>query len=194
MPVDRIVVASQNTDKISEIEAVLAELTPPVRVVSGFTWPEVAETESTLAGNAILKAEAVFLATGIPALADDTGLEVDALGGDPGVRTARYAGAGATYADNVAKLLSEMEGREVRTARFRTAIALVDGSGPPLVVEGALEGRITTAPRGTGGFGYDPVFEVDGRTLAEIPTPEKNRMSHRALAIRAFADALNRRP
>jgi XTP/dITP diphosphohydrolase len=190
MPVDRIVVASQNLDKIQEIEAVLAEMIRPIRVVTGLTWPEVAETEPTLAGNAILKAEAVFRATGIPALADDTGLEVDALGGEPGVHTARYAGPDASYADNVAKLLAEMAGRAPRNARFRTAVALVDGSGPPLVVEGVLEGRIAPAPRGSGGFGYDPIFEVDERTLAEIPASEKNRISHRALALRAFVEAL----
>ncbi len=186
----RIVVASQNRDKIAEIEAVLADLPHPIGVVRGLAWPEVDETEPTLVGNALLKAEAVMAATGLPALADDTGLEVDALGGLPGVRTARYAGPAATYAENVAKLLSEMAGRTPRTARFRTAVALVDGVHSPLIVEGVLEGRISEARRGAGGFGYDPVFEVEGRTLAEMEPVDKNAISHRARAIRALAAAL----
>ena len=190
MRLDRVVVASQNVDKIAEIEAVLAGLPQPVEVVRGLVWPDVEETEPTLEGNAVLKAEAVLRATGIPALADDTGLEVDALDGAPGVHTARYAGPHATYSENVAKLLREMAGRQVRSARFRTAVALVDGVHSPLVVEGALSGRITTEPRGDGGFGYDPVFEVDGRTLAEIPSDEKNRISHRARAIQALVEVL----
>ena len=190
MTLDRLVVASQNPDKIAEIEAILAVLPHPVEVVRGLVWPEVEETEPTLEGNAILKAEAVWRATGVPALADDTGLEVDALDGAPGVLTARYAGPTATYADNVAKLLAEMAGKRRRTARFRTAVALVDGTGTPLVVEGVLEGVIATGPRGEGGFGYDPVFEVDGRTLAEIPSEQKNELSHRARAVRALAAAL----
>lgn len=194
MRLDRIVVASQNVDKIAEIEAVLAGLPHPVAVVRGLVWPEIEETEPTLEGNAVLKAEAVLRATGVPALADDTGLEVDALDGAPGVHTARYAGPHATYAENVAKLLREMAGREPRTAQFRTAVALVDGAHPPLVVAGALSGRITTEPRGDGGFGYDPVFEVDGRTLAEIPAEEKNRISHRARAIQALVEALGSAP
>lgn len=190
MRLDRVVVASQNVDKIAEIEAVLAGLPQPVEVVRGLVWPDVEETEPTLEGNAVLKAEAVLRATGIPALADDTGLEVDALDGAPGVHTARYAGPHATYSENVAKLLREMAGRQVRSARFRTAVALVDGVHSPLVVEGALSGRITTEPRGDAGFGYDPVFEVDGRTLAEIPSDEKNRISHHARAIQALVEVL----
>lgn len=190
MRLDRVVVASQNPDKVGEIEAVLNTLPSPIPVVRGLTWPPIEETEATLAGNALLKAHAVRSATGLAALADDTGLEIDALGGAPGVHTARYAGQDATYADNVAKLLRELDGCANRLACFRTAIALVDTAGDELVVEGVLEGRITLARRGQGGFGYDPVFEVEGRTLAELPTEVKNRISHRALAIRALADAL----
>lgn len=189
---DRVVVASKNPDKIAEVEAVLAHLSPPIEVARGIDWPDVEETETTLAGNALLKARAVAAATSMVALADDTGLEVDALGGEPGIRTARYAGEHATYADNVDKLLDELGDRDDRTARFRTAIALVTPEGDELVVEGSLEGRISRSRRGDGGFGYDPVFDVDGRTLAEIGVDEKNRISHRARALRALAEALAR--
>ena len=190
MRLDRLVVASQNPDKIREVEAVLDVLDLGIEVVRGLSWDDVEETESTLEGNALLKAHAVHRATGLAALADDTGLEVDALSGAPGVRTARYSGPEATYATNVAKLLDDLEGVDERSARFRTAIALVDIDGRELVVEGILYGRITYRGRGSGGFGYDPVFEVDGRTLAEIPAAEKNRISHRARALHALAAAL----
>ena len=187
-----VVVASKNVDKIAEIEAVLASIDPPIIVIPGHTWPDVDETQDTLEGNALLKARAVVAATGHAAIADDTGLEVNSLGGAPGVSTARYAGPHASYDDNVAKMLLELKGEESRGARFRTAVALVTPDGQELVVEGALEGVITTKRRGAGGFGYDPIFEVDGRTLAEIPTEEKNAISHRAKALYALAQALNR--
>jgi XTP/dITP diphosphohydrolase len=189
----RLVVASQNPDKLAEIEAVLAGLDTPPEVVRGLSWGEIEETEPTLEGNALLKAHAVVAATGIAALADDTGLEVAALGGAPGVRTARYAGANATYEENVARLLDELDGVADRAARFRTAVALVDVAGREIVVEGSLSGRIARARRGEGGFGYDPVFEVDGRTLAEIPPEEKNRISHRARALHALVEVLRTR-
>ena len=185
-----VVVASKNADKVAEVEAVLASIDPPIVVIGGHTWPDIDETEDTLAGNALLKARAVVAATGHAAVADDTGLEVDALGGAPGVTTARYAGEDATYDDNVDKMLRELEGVESRSARFRTAVALVTPDGEELVLEGVLEGVITTERRGTGGFGYDPIFEVDGRTLAEIPAEEKNAISHRATALYALAHAL----
>lgn len=188
---DRLVVASANPDKIAEVRKIWEELGVGSRIVSGLTWEEVEETGDTLEENALLKARAVAAATGIPSLADDTGLEVDALGGRPGVRSARYAGENVTYQDNVARLLAEMEGRTDRSARFRTVAALVWPSGRTLVAEGVLEGRITTAARGEGGFGYDPVFEVDNRTLAEITSAEKNRMSHRSRALRALAALLH---
>lgn len=186
----RLVVASQNPDKIREVEEVLDSLALPIKIVRGYEWPEVEETEDTLEGNALLKARVVAAHTGHAAVADDTGLEVRALGGAPGVFTARYAGPEASYADNVAKLLAELEGVEDRSARFRTAVALVDPSGEEVVVEGSLEGSIAVEARGTGGFGYDPVFLVDGRTLAEIPPAEKNAISHRAIALQALARAL----
>ncbi len=185
-----VVVASKNPDKIAEVEAVLASLDPPIIVIPGHVWQDVDETEATLAGNALLKARAVVAATGHAAIADDTGLEVDALGGAPGVTTARYAGEGATYEENVDKMLRELGDVEDRSARFRTAVALVTPSGDELVVEGVLEGVITRERRGGGGFGYDPIFEVDGRTLAEIPAGEKNQISHRARALHALADVL----
>lgn len=186
----RIVVASKNPDKVREVEEVLASLDVPVEVVGGLDWPEVEETEPTLEGNALLKARAVAAATGVPALADDTGLEVDALGGAPGVRTARYAGEEASYADNVRRLLEELRGVSDRTARFRTVVALVRPDGREVVAEGVLEGRIAEEPRGSGGFGYDPVFEVGGRTLAEMGSAEKHAISHRARALRALAQRL----
>lgn len=186
-----VVVASKNPDKIAEVEALLATLDPPLTVIPGHIWQDVEETEGTLAGNALLKARAVLSSTSHAAIADDTGLEVDALDGAPGVMTARYAGDGATYDDNVAKMLAAMDGVVDRTARFRTAVALVTPAGGELVVEGVLEGSIGTERRGEGGFGYDPIFVVDGRTLAEIPPGEKNTISHRARALRALAQKLD---
>ena len=186
-----IVIASKNDDKIAEVEAVLAGLRNPIPVLTGHDWGDVEETESTLAGNALLKARAVVAATGHAAIADDTGLEVDALNGAPGVLSARYAGPDATYDDNVDKLLASVAGVEDRTARFTTAIALVTPSGAELVVEGVLDGVIIDKRRGTGGFGYDPVFEVDGRTLAEMGAAAKNAISHRSVALRLLAEHLD---
>jgi XTP/dITP diphosphohydrolase len=185
-----VVVASKNPDKIAEVEAVLASLDPPIEIITGHNWDDVEEIGETLADNALLKAHAVVAATGHAAIADDTGLEVDALEGAPGVRTARYGGENATYDDNVTQLLSDMDGAEDPSARFRTVVALVLPSGDELVVEGILEGEIIMERRGDGGFGYDPVFEVAGRTLAEIPIEEKNRISHRALALRELVAVL----
>ena len=186
----RLVVASQNPDKIREVESVIAEIAPDVEIVRGLSWDEIEETETTLEGNATLKATTVAAATVLPALADDTGLEVRSLGGEPGVRTARFAGPAATYEDNVARLLDALDGHDDRVATFRTAVVLADGKGGVVSAEGRIEGRITEEPRGGGGFGYDPVFEVEGRTLAEIGEEEKNRMSHRARALRALVEAV----
>ena len=186
-----VVVASKNPDKVAEVEAVLSLLDPPIGIITGHQWDDVEEVGLTLQANALLKAHAVAAATGHAAIADDTGLEVDALSGEPGVRTARYAGENATYHDNVTQLLFDMTAVQDRRAQFRTAVALVLPSGDELVVEGILEGTITTERRGDGGFGYDPVFEVGSRTLAEIPTEEKNRISHRALALRELAAVLS---
>jgi XTP/dITP diphosphohydrolase len=139
-------------------------------------------------GNALLKARAVLEATGVAALADDTGLEVAALGGAPGVRTARFAGPNASYADNVEHLLESLRGVADRGATFLSAVALVDARGDVVTAVGRLEGRITERHRGSGGFGYDSVFDVGGRTLAEIDGVAKNQLSHRARALRALAD------
>jgi XTP/dITP diphosphohydrolase len=186
----RLVVASQNPDKIGEVEAVLSELDVVEEIARGLEWPEIEETGETLEENALLKARTVMDVTGLPALADDTGLEVAALDGAPGVRTARFAGPDATYEDNVDRLLAALDGASERAARFRTVIAVVAPDGREWVAEGSLDGLITSERRGSGGFGYDPVFEVDGRTLSEMGTDEKNRISHRGRAIRAIAEVL----
>ena len=190
--IPRLVVASKNPDKIAEIEAVLVPLGLVDEIVRGLDWPDVEENGETLTDNALLKARSVVSFTGLPVVADDTGLEVAALGGAPGVRTARFAGPGATYAENVELLLEQMQGMEDRSARFVTVAALANPDGVVVTAEGAIYGRITTRPRGDSGFGYDPVFEVDGRTLAEMGDKEKNQISHRALALRALAAELSR--
>ncbi|GIU92226.1 MAG: non-canonical purine NTP pyrophosphatase [Acidimicrobiia bacterium] len=190
--IPRLVVASKNPDKIAEVEDILMGQGLVGELVRGLTWADVPETGATLEENALLKARAVSRETGLPALADDTGLEVVALGGRPGVYSARYAGEDATYADNVSKLLAEMAAAVDRRARFRTVVALVEPSGETWTAEGVLAGEITREPRGDGGFGYDPVFEVEGRTLAELTPEEKNRISHRARALRALAERLSK--
>jgi XTP/dITP diphosphohydrolase len=192
----RLVVATGNPDKAREIRAVLEQAGADVELVPrpGHV-PEVEETGTTLVENARLKAEALRDATGLAALGEDTGLEVDALGGAPGVFSARYAGADATYADNVAKLLDEVDRvrRASRTARFRTVVVLSRPDGSEIVVEGVVEGVIVDAPRGAGGFGYDPVFApagAGGRTFAELAPDRKHAISHRGRALRAFATRL----
>jgi len=155
------------------------------------TAPDVEETGSTLEENARIKARGVGDALGILAVADDTGLEVDALGGAPGVRAARYAGENVTYAENVEKLLAELRGvdTDARTARFATVVVAREPSGAEVVVRGEVEGRIALAPRGRSGFGYDPVFEpteAGGRTFAEMDAGEKHAISHRGRALRAL--------
>ncbi len=193
-------VASANPDKVAEIAAVLGDavvLRPrPVEV------GEVVEDADTLEGNARLKAVAIASATGQAAVADDTGLEVAALGGAPGVYSARYAGEDVGYADNVAKLLVELErvgarGPAARAARFRTVALVRWPDGRELAVEGEVRGSIAEAPRGDRGFGYDPVFvpdELDStpghRTFAEMTADEKHAVSHRGRAFRALAEAL----
>jgi XTP/dITP diphosphohydrolase len=190
------VLATSNAHKVEEIRAVLAPLGVEVRDRPRGV-PDVDETESTLEGNALLKARALVEATGEAAIADDTGLFVEALDGRPGVRSARFAGEEATDAENVAKLLAELEGiaPESRGAEFRTVIAVAYPDGRALTVLGSLGGVIAPAPRGEHGFGYDPVFTprfADGRTLAEMDAPEKNAISHRANALRALAEALGK--
>jgi XTP/dITP diphosphohydrolase len=189
----RVVVASKNPDKTREVEAVLERMDHPWEIVHGLDWPDVDETEATLEGNALLKAIAVSEATGLAALADDTGLEVDALDGRPGVLSARFAGPDATYEQNVDRLLADLDGVALRSARFRTAIAFVVPGSEPLIVEGVLDGSITEERRGDRGFGYDPVFAVGDRTYAEMSDDEKNEISHRARALRALVAVLDSR-
>jgi XTP/dITP diphosphohydrolase len=191
MSATRLVCASANPDKVAEIEAILdgvVELLPRPADV-----PDVVEDADTLVGNARLKAEAICRATGEAAVADDTGLEVAALGGSPGVRAARYAGESATYADNRAKLLRQLDGVHDRSAVFRTVVVVAYPDGSEVVVEGACPGRITESERGGRGFGYDAVFapdEGDGRTFAELSEAEKNAISHRGRAFRNLLAAL----
>ena len=186
------VLATANPDKAREIVEILAGNISLTLRPAGV--PEVHETGETLLENARLKARAIVQATRKPAVADDTGLEVDALGGEPGVRSARYAGEGASYQDNVAKLLGELASvSEPRLARFRTVAIAVYPDGRELVAEGVVPGRIAIQPHGTGGFGYDSVFvplDGDGRTFAEMASPEKNRMSHRGAAFRSLREQL----
>lgn len=192
MTLSKLVVASKNDDKIAEVNAVLADLDFAAEIVAGLDWPDVAETGETLEENALLKATAVVAATGLPSLADDTGLEVTSLGGLPGVHTARFAGPDASYADNVDKLLADLAGVSDRSARFRTVVALAFPDGRQVTAAGELVGRIATARRGSGGFGYDPVFEVEGVTLSEMGVARKNELSHRARALRALEAKLRR--
>jgi XTP/dITP diphosphohydrolase len=183
----RLVVASKNPDKIGEIESVLGGLGLVDEIVRDVEWPDVEETGATLEENALLKARAVAHTTNLPALADDTGLEVEALNRAPGVRTGRFAGPNATYHENVDLLLSKLDGREDRSARFRTVMALVVPTGPTFVAEGIVEGHIGEFRRGDSGFGYDPVFVVGSRTLAEMSAEEKNLIGHRGRALRELA-------
>lgn len=187
MTIPRLVIASKNPDKISEVEAVLADLDLASEIVRGLDWPDVDETGDTLEANALLKADTVARVTGLPALADDTGLEVAALGGLPGVNTARFAGSEATYDDNVTRLLADLEPATDRSARFVTVVTLAYPDGRHVTAMGDLAGRISPRRRGSGGFGYDPVFEVDGETMSEMGVLRKNELSHRARALRALA-------
>jgi len=189
-----LVIASANPHKVEEMREILSSLGIEVKSLADFPpMDEVEETGDTLEANALLKADAVFRHTGLPCIADDTGLEVDALGGRPGVYSARYAGPKASYEENVTKLLHEL--RDVpdaeRSARFRTVIALRLTKDQHLFIEGVAEGHILGERRGAAGFGYDPVFvpsEGDGRTFAEMDPEEKNRISHRGKAIRGMRD------
>ena len=193
----RLVVASANRDKVKEIVSVLSEALDVELVPRPGDVPEVVEDGATLVDNARLKAQALVQATGTAAVADDTGLEVDALGGAPGVYAARYAGEDATYADNVHKLLRELgalaDGGGERRARFKSIAFVAFPDGSEVWAEGVMDGTIATAPRGDNGFGYDPVFEPDaggGLTFAEMTAAEKDAMSHRGRAFRALARKL----
>jgi len=193
-----LVLATANPDKATEISAILADVPGLVLLPRPASVPDVDETGDTLVDNARLKARALALATGMAAVSDDTGLEVEALGGAPGVYSARYAGERATYADNVAKLLAELAAAGAddpsrRRARFRTVALVAYPDGSERWAEGEVTGTISTSPRGSAGFGYDPVFEpdgLDGRTFAELTPDEKHAVSHRGRAFRALAGVL----
>ncbi len=196
----RLVLASANPDKVSEIAAILAGALEVDLVPRPPEVPDVVEDGETLLDNARLKAIALVQATATASVADDTGLEVDALGGAPGVYSARFAGEDATYADNVDKLLRELsvlaDGGGAPTARFRTVALVAFPDGTEVWAEGAVEGTIAILPRGTRGFGYDPIFVPeggDGRTFAEMSSEEKQVISHRGRAFRALAAALAQR-
>ena len=196
----RILFATANPGKLREAAEVLG---PDYEVVSpasmGIT-EDIPETGSTLQENSLQKARYLFGRTGLPCFADDTGLEVDALGGAPGIYSARYAGPGHDSQANMDKLLKELEQLisvpDDRRARFRTVVTLILADGEPHFFEGVCEGAIAREKHGTGGFGYDPVFLPDaypGRTLAEVSEEEKNAVSHRGRALRTMADWLKSR-
>lgn len=198
-----IIFATGNPHKVEEAGQILGpEFHLKTPADFGIT-EDIPETADTLEGNALQKAEYVFRHTGKPCFADDTGLFVDALGGAPGVLSARYAGPGKRAEDNVCKLLAELKdmpvenaGRRLRTARFRCVVAYVDGNVRQ-VFEGRVEGEISTAPRGDSGFGYDPVFLPERygleRSFAELTADEKNAISHRGEAMRQFAAWIRKR-
>ena len=191
----QLVCASANPDKVAEIAAILdgvVQLLPRPDHV-----PEVVEDADTLIGNARLKAAAISSATGLPAVSDDTGLFVDALGGQPGVYAARYAGSDATYADNRRKLLRELGDTDQRTAQFVSAVVVKWPDGREIAVEGVCEGLIATTELGDRGFGYDSVFipsDGDGRSFSQMSDAEKNQISHRARALAALLEALQQHP
>lgn len=192
----RLVLGTRNSGKVEELRSLLADL--PIELVSAAALddpPDVNEDADTLAGNAEKKAKAFHEHTGLPALADDTGLEVAALDGRPGVHTARFAGPDATPEDNKNRLLEVLDGVEDRRARFRTVVALIDEAGDVRTFEGICPGTITTEPRGVGGFGYDPLFLPEGRdqTFAEMAPAAKNEISHRRNALDALRQFLSTR-
>ena len=196
--ISEVVLATRNRHKVEELTALLADLGIRIRTLADFPQaPEVEEDGTTCEANAIKKACEIAKATGLTAVADDTGLEVDALDGRPGVYSARYAGEGATYEDNCRKLVQELEGvsHDRRTARFVTVAAIAIPGEPVQVTQGVLNGYITDKASGSRGFGYDPVFYVPElkATLAEISAEQKNRISHRAKAFLQAKELLRAR-
>jgi XTP/dITP diphosphohydrolase len=193
----RVVCASANPHKVAEIFEIISEIALIDLLPRPAELADVVEDADTLTGNARLKAVAVCVATGMPALADDTGLEVDALNGRPGVFTARFAGHGATDGQNRKKLLQELRGVTNRAARFRTVALLRMPSGQEIISEGVCEGVISDTERGERGFGYDAVFvptASNGRTFAELSIAEKHAISHRGNAFRLLASRLGELP
>ena len=192
----RIIFATANPGKLREAAEVLGPEYEVVTPASLGITEDIPETGSSLQENSLQKAQYLFERTGLPCFADDTGLEVDALGGAPGIYSARYAGPGHDSNANMEKLLAELLRLEDRHARFHTVVTLILTDGRPRFFEGVCEGAIARERHGTGGFGYDPVFLPDaypGRTLAEVSEEEKNAVSHRGRALRAMADWLKQR-
>lgn len=188
----QIVFASNNAHKLRELREILGEDFEVLGLVDIGCHDDIPETADTFEGNALLKARYVKEHYGYDCFADDSGLEVDALGGAPGIYSARYAGEGHDSAANNARLLSELRGVTDRRARFRTAIALLTGDSGPRYFNGSIEGTILTEPHGDAGFGYDPLFRPDGwnKTFAEATPEEKNAVSHRGRAVRLLAEYL----
>jgi XTP/dITP diphosphohydrolase len=192
-PFQAIFLASGNPHKIEELKEVLEPLGIELKSTLDYSdAKEVDEDQPDLEGNALKKARYWHQLTGLPALADDTGLEVDALDGAPGVYSARYAGENVTYDDNVNKLLKELDGKSNRAAQFRTVVAFVT-DGSEHLFEGVCKGEIISEKRGEKGFGYDPVFVPEGyqKTFAELSSAEKNKISHRGLAVHKFLEFLS---
>lgn len=191
-----LVLATRNPGKVKELRALLGDLSVTLRTPADLDAPpDVDEDQPTLEGNARKKALTLHAYTGLPTLADDTGLEVAALDGRPGVHSARYAGPDADDAANRTKLLRQLTGAADRGAQFRTVLAWVDEDGDVRTFEGVCRGHIITEERGTGGFGYDALFVPEGesQTFAELSAAEKNQISHRARALRQFVDFLRAR-
>jgi XTP/dITP diphosphohydrolase len=190
---ERLAIASRNPGKIREILAICAGW-PVEWLTADDRWPEIDETGSTYLENAMLKACGVAQVLGVPAVADDSGIEVDALGGAPGARSARYAGEKASDEQNLRTLIRAISGvpSSGRTARYRCVAAVAWPDGREVSAEGTCEGLLETRPRGSGGFGYDPIFVPAGwdRTMAELEPGEKDRISHRGKAFRALAERL----
>ncbi|MDE5706429.1 non-canonical purine NTP diphosphatase [Muribaculum sp.] len=192
----QIVFATNNAHKLKEVREILGDTGIVVLSLEEIGCnDDIPETADTLDGNALIKAQWVKQHYGYDCFADDTGLEVDALGGAPGVYSARYAGPGHDSAANVALLLGNMEGMEDRKARFRTVIALIIGNGEPVLFNGIVEGCITHERHGESGFGYDPVFRPEGemRTFAQMSDGEKNAISHRGRAVKKLVEYLSQR-
>ncbi len=190
----KIIFATNNAHKLSEVQALLGDRFELVTPRDCGIGEEIPETAETLEGNAAQKARYLYERTGLDCFADDTGLEVEALGGAPGVHSARYATDGHDFAANNRLLLKNLEGIENRRARFRTVICLIEG-GHEQLFDGIVEGRIIDHEAGTEGFGYDPLFAPDGfdRTFAQMTAEEKNAISHRGRAVRKLVDYLHRK-
>ncbi|AEV32378.1 non-canonical purine NTP pyrophosphatase, rdgB/HAM1 family [Owenweeksia hongkongensis DSM 17368] len=188
---NELIFATHNANKAKEVKVLLPHLKVQSLSEIGF-YDEIPETGETLQDNALIKARTIFKTTGKPCFADDTGLEVEALNGAPGVYSARYAGEGANSENNMDKLLTELDGKENRKAQFRTVIAYIDNTGKEHLFEGSVQGEILKARQGGEGFGYDPIFLPEGETesFAEMSAVRKNTMSHRGRAMRKLTQYL----